>query len=117
MAGRVDLDDVDMAVLGDRAAMVAFAAGLDGRAALAVRADAVQRLGDDPRRRRLADAAHAGQHEGMGDAARGHRVGQRADQRVLADQPGKIARAIFAGENAIGGLFGRVGHQIPGRKG
>ena len=49
--------------------MVALAAGLDGRAARAVGPDAVQRPGDDAGRGGLADAAHAGQHEGMGDAA------------------------------------------------
>ena len=45
--------------------------------------------GDDPRRRRLADAAHAGEHEGMRDAARSRRRSQGADHRFLADQLGE----------------------------
>src|SRR3546814_12024024 len=42
-AGGVHLDDVDVAVLGDRRALGADAAGRRRRAAGAVRADAVQR--------------------------------------------------------------------------
>jgi hypothetical protein len=57
-----------MAVLGDGDAVVALAAGLRRRTALAVGTDAVQGAGDDPRRRRLADAAHAREREGMGQA-------------------------------------------------
>ena len=48
----------------------------DGRAALAVGADAVERARHDARRRRLADAAHAGEDEGMRDAAGGDGVGR-----------------------------------------
>ena len=52
----------------------ADAAGLGRRAALAVRAGAVEAARDDPGGRGLADAADAGEQEGMGDAARGERV-------------------------------------------
>ena len=71
-------------------------------AALAVLADAVQRPGDDAGGRGLADAAHAREHEGMRDAARGDGVAQGAHHRLLADQGGEIDRTVFAGEDPIG---------------
>ena len=58
-----------MPVLGDGDAVVANAAGRDRDAAVAVRAHAVERPGDDAGRRGLADAAHPGQHIGMRDPA------------------------------------------------
>ncbi len=58
--------------------------------------------GDDARRGGLAHAPHAGKHEGMGDAAGGEGVGQRAHQRLLPDQAGEIAWAVFARQHAIG---------------
>ncbi len=73
-AGGVHLHHVDMAVLGDGGALLAFTAGRDGDVALPVRADAVQRAGDDPRGRRLADAADARQHVGMRDPTAVDRV-------------------------------------------
>ena len=107
--GGVHLLHVDMAALGDGDAGLAHAAGMDGRRrALAVRADAVQRARDDARRRRLAHAAHAGEHEGMGDAPGRERVGERLDQRLLPDQAGEILRAVFARQNAIGLRSARV---------
>ena len=102
VAGRVDLDDVDVAVLRDRHALVAHAARLRGRPALAVRPDAVEHARDDARRRRLADAAHAGQHERVGEASGVDRVRKRAHHRVLADQRGEVAGSVLAGENAVG---------------
>ncbi len=60
---------VQVAVLGDGDARLAGTARLDGNAALAVGADAVEGAGDDPGGRRLADAADAGEHVGVGDAA------------------------------------------------
>ena len=102
MRGGVHLDHVDVAVLGDRAAMHAFAAGRDRRAAGAVRADAIERAGDDPGRRRLADPAHAGEHEGLRDPPGGNRVRQGADHRLLPDDLGKALRPVLAGEDAVG---------------
>jgi hypothetical protein len=54
---------------------------------------------------RLADTAHAGQHPGLGDAAGGKGVGQRADHRLLADQVGEILRAVLARQNTVGRLL------------
>ena len=68
-----------------------------------VGADAVQPLGDDPRGGGLADAAHAGQHEGMGDAVGREGVAQGAHHRLLPDQVGEGLRPVFPGEDLIGG--------------
>ena len=97
-AGGVHLQHVHVPPLGDRAAGLAGPAGLDRRPALPVRPDAVQPLGDDARRRGLAHPAHAGQHEGMGDAVRLEGVPERPHHRLLADQVGEGLRA---------GTFGR----------
>src|SRR6201999_3092902 len=95
-----------MAALCDGDAGLAHAAGMDRRlSALAVRPDAIERPRDDARRRRLADAANAREHEGMRNAPGGERIGQRLDQRLLPDQAGEILRAVFARLDAIGLLF------------
>ena len=108
VAGGIHLDDVDMAPLGDGDAGFADAAGIDGGAAGSVGADAVERLGDQPRSRGLADPAHAGHQKGMRQPVARDGVGQRADHGLLPDQLGKGLRAVFAREHAIG-LRGRVG--------
>ncbi len=97
-----------MAALGDGHAMFAVAAGVGRRAALAVGADAVHALGDDPRGGGLAGAADAGQDEGLRDAVGLERVLQGAHHGVLADQVGKGFGPVFAGQNLVGG--GGVGH-------
>ena len=53
--------------------------------------------GDQAGRRGLADAAHAGQHIGLGDAARGEGIGEGAHHRFLADQVGEILWAGICG--------------------
>jgi hypothetical protein len=66
----VHLDHVDVAALGDRLARLALPARVDRRAALPIRPDAIERLGNEPRGGGLADTAHAGHQEGMGQAPR-----------------------------------------------
>ena len=109
-AGGIHLHNVHMAVFGDGAAMVADAARLSRRPAGAVGADAVQGAGDDAGGGGLADAAHAGQHEGMSQSAGLDGVGQGADKGFLSDQAGKVGRAVFAGQNPIGSGSWRFGH-------
>ena len=101
-AGGVHFLDVDMPAFGNGRAIDADAAGLDRGAALAVGADAVQALGDDAGGGGLAHPAHAGQHEGMGQAAGGDGIGQGTDHRLLADQFGKGRGPVFPGQYAIG---------------
>ena len=85
VARRIYFDDIHIAVLGDRPAGLAFAAGLDGGAAPAVGPDAIDRPGENPRRGRLADPAHAGEQIGVGQAPAFDGVGQGAHQHLLAD--------------------------------
>ena len=100
-AGGIHLDHVGMAVGQDADAVGADAARVGGRAAGAVRADAVQRAGDDAGGGGLADATDAGEHEGMGDAADGEGVAQRAHHRLLPDQVVEGGRAVFARQHAV----------------
>ena len=75
----------------------------------------VEGAGEDAGGGRLADAAHAGEHVGLRDAAGAEGVGQRADHRLLADEVGEALRAVFAGEHPVGAvpaaiLIGAVHH-------
>ena len=112
---RVHLHHVDMAVGGNGDAVVANPTRRDRRTALAIRAQAVQRPGDDARGRGLTHPTHAGQHEGVGDAVLGEGVGEGADQRILADQLGESRRAVFARQYPVG--RGRLGGSQPFRLG
>jgi len=62
----------------------------------------VQRAGEKPGGRGLADAAHAGQHESMRDPARLERIRERAHHSFLADQVLEPARTVFPRQHLIG---------------
>ena len=64
----------------------------------------VERAREKPGRRRLADPADAGQHEGMRDPARLEGVTQRSHHGFLADQVGEELRAVLPREHLIGRL-------------
>ncbi len=49
----------------------------------------------------FADAAHAGEHIGLGDAPGGHGIGEGAHHGFLADKVSEILRTVFAGEDAV----------------
>ena len=109
----IHLDHVDVAVGGNREAVLACPARLDRGSALAVGADAVERLGDDARRRGLAHAAHAREDEGMREPAPLEGVGEGAHHRLLADEVGEAAGPVFARQYAIGcgiAVHGTCGH-------
>ena len=76
----VDLDDVRVAAVEDRAAEVAFAARVGGRAVFAVQAP-----GQDAGRGGLADPAAAREQERVRDALLGQRHAQRLQDLVLPD--------------------------------
>ncbi len=111
-AGGVHFHHVGVAVGQDRDAIGAYAAGIRGRPAGAVRAGAVQRAGDDAGGGGLAHPAHAGEHEGMGDPAGGEGVAQDAHHRLLADQVVEAGRAVFAGEHPVGRGMHRLGQRL-----
>ena len=108
----VHLDHVDMAPLGDRAARFAHPARIDRRPALPVRTDAVERLGDQPRGRRLADPAHPGHQKGVRQPVARDRIAERPHHRILPDQFGKGLRPIFAGKDAVRPVRGRRGRRL-----
>ena len=101
----------------DAAAVGADAARVRRGAAGAVRPHAVQRARDDSGGGGLAHAAHAGEHEGVGDAVQREGVAQDSDHRVLADQVVEGGRAILAGQHAVGRGLGLCGGRRRGQAG
>ena len=98
---RIELDIVDEAAGIDVATCVADAARLRSDPALPVGADAVQRLGEQPRHRRLADAARAGEQVRVVQAALRQCIGQRLHDMLLPDQLLEAARTVLAREDQI----------------
>src|SRR5882672_9768074 len=92
-----------MAGFGNCDAWLADAARIDGGpGALAVGTYAVESTGDNARGGSLADAAHAGQHEGVRDPSRCEGVAQRLDQSLLPDEPGEVLGPVFPRQHAVG---------------
>src|SRR5262249_57026149 len=60
-----------------------------------------ERLGEDARGRRLADAARCAEQEGMVHATLGERVRERAGDVLLTDDLGEGLRPVFAREDEI----------------
>jgi len=98
VAGGVDLDDIDVLSGGYFRAGIALIAGLGGRAG-----DAFERLGEDPRGARLADAAGAGEEVGVPDASRFDRTGEAAGDMFLTDEFVEPLRPVAAGDDPVGG--------------
>jgi hypothetical protein len=65
----------------------------------------VERTGQKARCGGLPNPAHAGQHEGVGYAARLKRIGERPDHRLLSNQILEPARPVFARKHLIGFRF------------
>ena len=93
---RIDLEQVHEPALVDRDAGVADPAGLGHHAVVAV-----QRFGEDARDRRLAHAARAGEEVGVVQALLLERVGERANDVLLAHQAAEIPRPPLAGKYLI----------------
>ena len=88
---RVELDEVEERAVGDREAVLALAA----RLAVGTEVEAVERAGEQPRGRRLAGAARAGEEVRVTDAVLGDRVAQRGGDVVLADQLAEALRSVL----------------------
>ena len=93
----VDLQDVDAASFRDFPAERAGVAGRHRRAF-----DAVQGLGQDAGRGRLAHAAGSGEEVGMGDLARLNGVFQRGGDVFLPDHAVEFLGAPFSGGDFVG---------------
>ena len=95
-AGGIQLQHIRMPVLADHFTMVANAAWVGRGAAIAIWPNAVERPGDNAGSRRFPNASNAGEQEGMGDAIRLKRIGQRAHQHLLANEIIEGGGAIFS---------------------
>ena len=100
--GGVHLDHVDMAAFHDGGVVLALLVHVDGRLVDLAGDGIVQRPRKDAGGRRLADAADAGEHVGLGDAAGAEGVGQRADHRLLADEVGEGVRTVLPRQDPVG---------------
>ena len=87
---------------GDLAARDALVAGLGRAVAVHAAALAVERLGDQPRAGRLADAAGAGEEVGVGDAAALERAREHRGDVLLPDHVGERLRPVLQGKRAMG---------------
>ena len=96
VAGAVDLQHVDVVAGRHAAADVALVARRRRRAL-----HAVERLGENPRGRRLADAAGTGEQIGVPDAVAGDRLLERPGDVLLADQLVERLRPIAAGDDDV----------------
>ena len=93
---RVDFDQVDETTLIDLHAGAALAAGLRRHPFFTV-----ERLGQDARNRRLADAARSGEQVGMMQAARIQGIDQGLEHVLLADGICKVFGPPLAGQDEI----------------
>ena len=108
--GGVHFQDVGMAAFHDRLVVHAQRRHGDGRLRHGtVRQFVIERARQNPRRRGLADAAHAGEDPGLRDAPRLEGVRDRAHHGVLADQVVEVRRPVLARQHAIAGTFGGIG--------
>ena len=105
VAGRVDLDDIDVLTSRDALAGIALAARF-GRRHLGLLA--IQRLGHDPRHRGLADPARPAEQIRMRDASRFDCLLQRLRNMVLADDFVESVGAVSAGKDGVCGHFNQI---------
>ena len=88
---RVELDEVEERTVGDRHAVLALAT----RLAVGAEIEAVQRPGQQARRRRLPGTARSGEEVRMPDVIVDDRVAQRGGDMVLADQLAEALRSVL----------------------
>ncbi len=94
---RIHFHIVDKAPLVDLPARAAYTTRCRGHAGFAI-----ERLGEDARERRLADAAGSGEQIGVVQTPAVQRVRERAHHVLLSDERSEILRSPFACENLIG---------------
>src|SRR5580765_1975863 len=99
--GAVDFEHIDVAAFGDLETRVALAARLRRRPRYAV-----ERARQNPRRRRLADTARAGEDERLREPAGLNRVLQREHDAALADDVLETLRTPLTSESEMSGGHG-----------
>ena len=101
IGGGVHLDDVDVAAFDDGAAVLTLNAQIERgmrAGAVFIVEGARQNTGGGG----FADAAHAGQNEGVVNAVLRKRIAQGLHHGVLTDERREVARTILPGEDKIG---------------
>ncbi len=98
--GGVELQHVHMPALDDGAAVTSLHAQLDGRL-MPLGGLEVEGARQEPGGGGLANPPHPGEHEGVGDAAGGEGVAQRAHHRLLADHVLEALRTVLARQDDI----------------
>lgn len=96
IGGAIDLENVEAATFFDLFADIVVGIEI-GFGALG----AVEGFGEDAGGGGFTDAAGTDEKKGVGEAAFGDGVGERADDVILADEFGKGARAVFASEDEV----------------
>ena len=113
--GRVQLEDIEVSALEDGPAMpsldrqVCQVRLMDGLALI------VEGPGQQARRGGLADAADAGEHEGVGDTPRSECVGQGPDHALLTDQVFEGLRPVLSSDDGVGGRRPGLAEHVRGR--
>ena len=107
----VQFHHIRVTIRENRLAFRANAAGVRRGATLAIHADAIQCAGNDARRGRFADAAHARQQKSMMHAPLGKGMAQRTHQHILPDQIIKAGGPVFPRKHAVARLFSRLRHR------
>ena len=106
-AGGVKFEHVEVAPFDDRLAVTAFDGEVFDAGAVNAVALVVEGAGEQPGRGGLTDAAHAREHEGVGDTACRERVLQGADHGLLADQILECLRTVLARQHRVRSLVQR----------
>ena len=101
VGGCVQLGVVHESAAVDVGAGLAHTTRFGGDAALAIGAQAVERLRQNARHRGFAHAACAGEQVSVVQALGGQCVGQGLNHMALPHHFGEIARAVFAGQDDI----------------
>jgi len=94
---RVELEQIEEPSRGDGDTVLAFTA----RLAVVAEVQTVQRLGEDPRRRRLPGAARPRQEVGVTDAAVAYGIAHRPRDVLLTDELGKALRPVLAVQGLV----------------
>ena len=102
----IHFDDIDMAAFGNGNAWLASTAGINRRATLPVRTNAVQCLGNQSRRRCFTDTANASHQKRMRQSIALDRIAKRLHHRILANKFSKGLGTVFAGKYAVGRAAG-----------
>ena len=102
----IHFDDIDMAAFGNGHTRLARATGINRWSALPIHTNAVQRLGNQSRRRGFTDTANASHQKRMRQTIALDRIAKRLHHRILADKLGKGLGTVFAGQYAVGRAAG-----------